>query len=245
VTALVATGLVSGYGQLRVLRDVGLDVDAGQVMTVVGPNGAGKSTLMATLAGTCGAWEGSVTLDGQDVTQVSSARRMRRGLGWVPEGRNVFTHLSVRDNLYLSCFMAGLKREYDELEAEVFEEFPILSRKHRSPAGSLSGGEQQILALARVLIRRPKVTLLDEPTVGLAPTVVDVLAGAVASRAGQGMAWVITEQNIGWLQEITTAVRVMLGGRIVGAGQSDLLRDRAALREMYFGSAEHERNSET
>jgi ABC-type branched-subunit amino acid transport system ATPase component len=237
VTALAASGLGAGYGPLKVLHGVEFDVGAGQVTTVIGPNGAGKSTLMATLAGTCRAWEGSVTLGGTDVTRVSSARRMRCGLGWVPEGRNVFRHLPVRDNLYLSCFMAGLKREYDELEAQVFEEFPVLSRKYRSPAGALSGGEQQILALARALIRRPKVTLLDEPTVGLAPPVVEVLRAAVALRADQGMAWVITEQNTGWLQEISTGVLVMLGGRIVGRGPGPLLRDRGALKDMYFGAA--------
>jgi branched-chain amino acid transport system ATP-binding protein len=243
MTALEVRGLAAGYGQLSVLRGIGFELDSGQVMTVVGPNGAGKSTLMATLAGTCQAWEGSVVLGQRDVTHVSYAKRMRHGLGWVPEGRNVFSHLSVRDNLYLSCFMAGLKREYGELESQVFEEFPVLARKHRSPAGSLSGGEQQILALARALIRRPKVTLLDEPTVGLAPRVVEVLGAAVALRAGQGMAWVITEQNIGWLQEITTSVHVMLGGRIVGTGERGLLRDRAALQELYFGSAPQTRTT--
>jgi branched-chain amino acid transport system ATP-binding protein len=236
MTVLAARGLSAGYGQLRVLRGIGFEVGSGQVMTVIGPNGAGKSTLMATLAGTCKAWEGSVTLDAQDVTQVSYAKRMRRGLGWVPEGRNVFSHLSVRDNLYLSCYMAGLKREYRDLESQVLDEFPVLSRKHQSPAGSLSGGEQQILALARALIRRPKVTLLDEPTVGLAPPVVEMLGAAVVLRADQGMAWVITEQNIGWLREITTSVLVMLGGQIVGTGERGLLRDRAALQELYFGS---------
>lgn len=235
MTALSAQDLSSGYGQLQVLHDVGLGVDAGQVMTIIGPNGAGKSTLMATLAGSNRAWEGNITLGAQDVTQISYTRRMRRGLGWVPEGRNVFADLSVRDNLYLSCFMAGLKREFGDLETQVFEEFPVLSRKYRSPAGSLSGGEQQILALARVLIRRPRVTLLDEPTVGLAPAIVGVLEAAVALRVSQGMAWIITEQNIAWLQEITTSVRVMLGGRIVGAGDRRLLRDRSALQEMYFG----------
>jgi branched-chain amino acid transport system ATP-binding protein len=237
MTALAARGLSAGYGQLQVLREVGLGVDAGQVMTIIGPNGAGKSTLMAALAGTCSAWAGTITLGAQDVTQISYPRRMRRGLGWVPEGRNVFADLSVRDNLYLSCFMAGLKREYRDLETQVFGEFPVLSRKYRSAAGSLSGGEQQILALARVLIRRPKVTLLDEPTVGLAPAIVDVLGAAIALRADQGMAWVITEQNIGWLQELTSSVRVMLGGQIVGQGDARLLRDRAALQEMYFGPA--------
>ena len=237
MSTLEIRGLTAGYGQLRVLRDIEFDVDSGQVITVVGPNGAGKSTLMAAVAGTCAAWQGSVVLDARDVTGVSYAKRMRGGLGWVPEGRNVFSHLSVRDNLYLSCFMAGLKREYGDLESQVLEEFSVLARKHKSPAGSLSGGEQQILALARALIRRPKVTLLDEPTVGLAPQVVEVLGAAVALRAGQGMAWVITEQNIGWLQEITTSVHVMLGGRIVGRGDRGLLRDRAALQELYFGAA--------
>lgn len=237
MTVLSAKGLSAGYGQLKILRGIDLEVESGQVITVLGPNGAGKSTLMASLAGTIRAWDGQVILDNSNVTQVSYAKRMRAGLGWVPEGRNVFSRLSVRDNIYLSCFMAGLKKEYSELESQLFEEFPVLAKKHLSPAGSLSGGEQQILALARALVRRPKVTLLDEPTVGLAPTIVDVLEAAVARRAAQGMAWVITEQNVGWLQEITTTVQVILGGKVVGKGDSRLLRDRATLQELYFGSA--------
>ena len=235
MTALAVRGLSAGYGQLTVLRDIGFDVGSGQVATFIGANGAGKSTLMATLAGTCAAWEGSVALGPRDVTHTSYAKRMRRGLAWVPEGRNVFAHLSVRDNLYLSCFMAGLKKQYGELESQVLGEFPVLASKHKSAAGSLSGGEQQILALARALIRRPAVTLLDEPTVGLAPQVVEVLGAAVAQRSRQGMAWVITEQNIGWLSEITTSVHVMLGGRIVATGERGLLRDRDALQRLYFG----------
>lgn len=236
MTILSAKALNTGYGQLRILHGIDLEVDTGQVVTVLGPNGAGKSTLMACLAGTIRTWDGQVLFDNSNVTHFSYAKRMRAGLGWVPEGRNVFSKLTVRDNLYLSCFMAGLKKEYSELESQLFEEFPVLAKKYVLPAGSLSGGEQQILALARALVRRPKVTLLDEPTVGLAPTIVDVLQDVVARRAAQGMAWVITEQNIGWLHDITTSVQVILGGKVVGKGDSRLLNDRAVLRELYFGS---------
>jgi branched-chain amino acid transport system ATP-binding protein len=233
--ALTMELVTSGYGQLEVVRGVSLTVASGEVTTVIGPNGAGKSTLMATAAGVRELWSGRVLLGGLDVSRTSSARRMRHGLAWVPEGRNVFGDLSVRDNLYLSCYMAGMKRQFPDLESQVVEEFPVLSRKYRHRAGGLSGGEQQILALARALVRRPAVTLLDEPTAGLAPTIVDVLASAIAARAAQGMAWVITEQNIAWLAPLTTAVHVMVGGRLIATGDASLLRDRERIRRLYFG----------
>lgn len=235
MSVLVVDGATSGYGQLQVVRGASLSVDAGQVTTVIGPNGAGKSTLMATVAGERELVSGRVLLGGRDVSRVPVAKRLRAGLAWVPEGRNVFGHLSVRDNLYLSCHMAGLKRDFAELESEVMEEFPVLARKRTALAGSMSGGEQQILALARALVRRPAATLLDEPTVGLAPTVVEVLAQAVARRADRGMAWVVTEQNVTWLADITTTVHVMVGGRFVGSGGAALLRDRELIRQFYFG----------
>lgn len=243
MTVLEGRALHSGYGQLQVVHGVTVSVNPGEVTTVIGPNGAGKSTLVATLAGARPLGKGSVALLDKDVSKSTLAKRLRQGLAWVPEGRNVFGHLSVRDNLYLSCYMAGIRRSFSELESQVMEEFPMLARKHRHAASSLSGGEQQILALARALVRRPAVTLLDEPTIGLAPTIVEVLAAAVQERARQGMAWIVTEQNIGWLAGLTTTVHVMVGGRFVGSGQSDLLGDRELIRRLYFGG-EAERRAE-
>lgn len=236
MTVLRVAGLTAGYGQLTVVRDLAMSVGAGEVVTVVGPNGAGKSTTLSAVAGAIAATSGTVELHGRDVSGLGSAARMRHGLAWVPEGRNTFSHLSVRDNLYLSCAMAGLRRQFRQLQEEISAEFPVLSRKLQAQAGSLSGGEQQILALARALVRRPVVTLLDEPTVGLAPSVVDVLGEAVRSRAAQGMAWVVTEQNVSWLHDVTSTVHVMVGGRIVATGDAALLHDRQALRDLFFGT---------
>ncbi len=234
MNVLEVRGLSSGYGPLQVLHGVDLAVPTGGVAVVVGPNGAGKSTLLATVAGVVAITRGAVHVNGADVTRRSSTKRLRGGLGWVPEGRNVFLHLSVRDNLALSARLAGIRSMFDERVEEVFELFPVLERKFKDSSGSMSGGEQQILALARMLIRRPKVALLDEPTVGLAPVIVDRLAAAVATTKAAGVAWVITEQNLGWLAGIADTAHVMRGGHLREEPDTTLLRSRDAVRRAFF-----------
>lgn len=235
--ALTVESLNSGYGSLRVVRNAGFTVGPGDVAAILGPNGAGKSTLLATLAGALPCESGRIRLLGEDVTSRPTHQRLSIGLGWVPEGRNVFLDLSVRDNLYLSARRAGLRKEFDSVSEEVVDQFPVLARKYRNPAGSLSGGEQQILALGRLLARRPKVALLDEPSVGLGPLIVDTLAEAVARQAAAGVTWIVTEQNVEWLKAVASKTYLMSGGQIVEEDdRHGVAMGTARLRDSYFGN---------
>ncbi|WP_162249842.1 MULTISPECIES: ABC transporter ATP-binding protein [unclassified Nocardioides] len=230
--------LDAGYGSLQVLWDVGLDLSAGEIGVVLGPNGAGKSTLLGAIVGDVKSGRGSVAAAGEDLTRLPSAKRLRSGLGWAPEGRNVFGHLTVRDNLRMSARLAGIRADYDELEAEVFALFPAMEQKCQALAGTLSGGQQQILAISRILVRRPVVALLDEPTIGLAPSIVEKLGEAIESTKASGVSWLIAEQNLAWLSGICERTYVLQGGRIVRVGGSEIIASRDSIREAFFGSNE-------
>jgi branched-chain amino acid transport system ATP-binding protein len=236
-TSLDVDGLDAGYGSLQVLWGVSLAVAPGEVAVVLGPNGAGKSTLLGAIAGDIKTSRGRVTVDGRDVSGHSSVVRLRSGLAWVPEGRNVFQHLTVRDNLRMSARLAGTLAGYDETQQMVFDLFPAMAEKINVSAGSLSGGQQQILAISRALVRKPKVALLDEPTIGLAPSIVDRLGAAIAATRASGVAWVIAEQNLGWLTDITDRTFVLQGGRITASGGRELIASREAVRAAFFEHA--------
>jgi branched-chain amino acid transport system ATP-binding protein len=236
-TSLDVHGLDAGYGSLQVLWDVSLSVNSGEIAVVLGPNGAGKSTLLAAIAGDIRATAGRVDVAGHDLSKLSSVRRLRSGLAWVPEGRNAFQHLTVRDNLRMSAKLAGTLKDFAETQQMVFDLFPAMGDKTHALAGTLSGGQQQILAISRALVRRPKVALLDEPTIGLAPSIVDRLGGAIAATRSTGVAWVITEQNLGWLTEITDRTYVLQGGRIAASGGRELIASREAVRAAFFEHA--------
>jgi branched-chain amino acid transport system ATP-binding protein len=240
VNSLDVESLDAGYGSLQVLWNVSLAVGQGEIAVVLGPNGAGKSTLLGAVAGDVRSPRGQVVLDGTDLSGKPSTRRLRSGLGWVPEGRNVFSHLTVRDNLKMSAKLAGKLSEYDESEAMIFELFPAMAEKIGALSGTLSGGQQQILAISRMLVRRPAVALLDEPTIGLAPSIVDRLGAAIAVTKEQGVSWLIAEQNLAWLAPITDRTYVLQGGRIRARGGQELIASREAIRRAFFEHAEAE-----
>jgi branched-chain amino acid transport system ATP-binding protein len=235
--SLEVRDLSAGYGSLRVLWDVSLTIGEGELGVVLGPNGAGKSTLMAAVAGDIRSHSGQVFSNGHDLTGQNASRRLRSGLAWVPEGRNPFKHLTVRDNLRISARLAGAKAQYGESEAMVFDLFPAMADKINAPAGSLSGGQQQILAISRALVRRPKVTLLDEPTIGLAPSIVSRLGVAIEKTLESGVSWLIAEQNLPWLQKMTDRVYILQGGRITTSGGRELIASREAIRQAFFEDA--------
>jgi branched-chain amino acid transport system ATP-binding protein len=237
VKSLEVEELSAGYGSLQVLWGVSLTVGSGEIAVVLGPNGAGKSTLLGAIAGDVRTIQGRVSVAGTDVSKRASTARLRSGLAWVPEGRNIFLHLSVRDNLRMSARLAGTLGDYDESEQMIFELFPAMKEKIVVPAGTLSGGQQQILAISRALVRRPEVALLDEPTVGLAPSIVDRLGTAIAATRASGVSWVITEQNLGWLTDITDRTYVLQGGRITASGGPELIANREAVRRAFFEHA--------
>jgi branched-chain amino acid transport system ATP-binding protein len=237
VNSLEVENLSAGYGSLQVLWGVSLTVGSGEIAVVLGPNGAGKSTLLGAISGDVRTLQGRVSVAGTDVSKRTSTARLRSGLAWVPEGRNIFLHLSVRDNLKMSARLAGMLGDYDESEQMIFELFPAMKEKIVVPAGTLSGGQQQILAISRALVRRPEVALLDEPTVGLAPSIVDRLGAAIAATRASGVSWVITEQNLGWLTDITDRTYVLQGGRITASGGPELIANREAVRRAFFEHA--------
>jgi branched-chain amino acid transport system ATP-binding protein len=240
MNSLEVEGLEAGYGSLQVLWGVSLTVGSGEIAVVLGPNGAGKSTLLGAIAGYVRSPRGRVVVAGTDISRHASARRLRSGLAWVPEGRNVFQYLSVRDNLRISAMLAGTLSRYADAEQRVFGLFPAMAEKINSVSGTLSGGQQQLLAISRALVRNPKVALLDEPTAGLAPSIVDRLGEAIAATKEAGISWVITEQNLGWLKGIADRTFVLQGGRITASGGPDLIASREAVRRAFFERAQAE-----
>lgn len=226
--------LEAGYGSLQVLWGVSLEVGAGEIAVVLGPNGAGKSTLLGAIAGDVNVTGGRVIVEGQDVSRLATSKRLRAGISWVPEGRNVFAYLTVRDNLRMSAMLAGTLSTYGEAEQMVFDLFPAMAEKVSAISGTLSGGQQQILAISRALVRSPKVTLLDEPSIGLAPSIIARLGAAIASTKQAGVSWLITEQNFVWLEAITDRAYLLRGGKVTASGGRELIASREAVRRAFF-----------
>ena len=225
----------AGYHELQVLWQVSLRVEPGELVVVAGPNGAGKSTLLRTIAGTVPLMAGGVTVQDRDVSRWSHSRRLRRGMAWVPEGRLLFDELPVRENLRLSAHVGGLPRaRFPERLDVVSRVFPELAEWLHRPAGQLSGGQQQIVAVARALVRDPRLILLDEPSVGLAPKVIGRMAEQLHGMRELGVGIVVTEQNVAWLADVATSVVVLNGGRVVGTGTPEQLASRDFVRRAYL-----------
>jgi branched-chain amino acid transport system ATP-binding protein len=194
VALLEARGVVSGYGDARILHGVDLDVGAEEIVTIIGPNGAGKSTLMKAIYGLIDCWEGRVTFAGKDVTGLRADEVTERGLCYVPQRENVFPTLTVRENLEMGAYIEETVSE--ERIADAFERFPILEERQHRRAGALSGGQQQMLALSSALMIDPELVLVDEPSAGLAPDLVDeVFDRLVTIREGTDTAILMVEQN--------------------------------------------------
>lgn len=228
---LEVDGLSAGYGPVRILSDIGFAVPAGGRLTVLGRNGVGKSTLLASLMGLTSHKGGTVRLDGHDVTTLKTFARAAAGLGYVPQTRDIFRSLTVEENL-----SAGLKgRPRDELD-RVYRMFPRLAERRNHNGMQLSGGEQQMLSLARTLLGRPSVLLLDEPLEGLAPVICDRLMETIVELARSGeMTVVLVEQQIERALDFTDDVIVVERGRIVWRGQADELRASPELIDRLLG----------
>ncbi|WP_255592550.1 ABC transporter ATP-binding protein [Bordetella sp. BOR01] len=231
--ALSVRGLKAGYGRIQVLHGIDLDLPRGQLVALVGANGAGKTTLLRTLSGLVPAREGSVILMGRDISRHAPDRRVRAGLAQVLEGRQVFGPLSVEDNLLLGGYVRG--RAASERIEEMYALFPVLKQKRMLPAGTLSGGQQQMLAIARALMSRPRVLLLDEPSMGLAPLLVSEVLGVVERLRDLDMPILLVEQNARAALALADHAYVLEVGRITvsGTGQ-DLLHD-ARVMQAYLG----------
>lgn len=226
------------YGWIQALRDVSLEVAKGEIVAVIGPNGAGKTTLLNTISGTVPARSGQITFDGQPITRLSPEKIVRLGISQVPERRQVFASMSVLDNLILGAYHRYRRDGKEEIERDlefVFEIFPILKDRIRQMAGTLSGGEQQMLALARGWMAKPKLLLMDEPSLGLAPLLTKEIFRVSAELRDHGMTILLVEQNARAALELADRAYVMESGRVVLEGTPTQLAADERVQRVYLG----------
>lgn len=236
---LEVASLKVNYGAAPALWDVSLQVQPGELVCVVGPNGAGKSTLINVIAGLHRARAGALRFNGQDITQLASHRFCAAGIAIVPEGRRLFTGMTVLENLELGSYLSAAKSRRASSLEEVLALFPALKQKLPHAAGSLSGGQQQMVAIARALMSRPQLLLLDEPSLGLAPTVVLDMFAAIRAINGGGTSVLLVEQNVAMAMELANRAYVMEEGRIVAEGLASELMDRPEIQKAYLGLETH------
>jgi branched-chain amino acid transport system ATP-binding protein len=224
------------YGGLQALSDVSLEVARGQFVAVVGPNGAGKSTLFKAISGTVAPSAGTIEYDGRDLLGLTPSERARLGIAHVPEGRQVFASMSVLENLEMGAFAGADRVRWGELLPTILELFPILAERRDQLAGTLSGGEQQMLAIGRGLASAPELLMLDEPSMGLAPTVVDAIFDRIQLIHQQhGITVLLVEQRVAEALEFCDLGYVLETGRVVLEGSHELLMADARIRRAYLG----------
>jgi len=228
-------GLHVTYGDAPALWDVSLRVAPEELVAVVGPNGAGKTTLVNAIARLLPIRGGRVRLDGVDVTRAGAHEIGRHGVALVPEGRRLFGGMTVEENLDIGCYRRQARRARDESLARVFAMFPILGERRRQRAGSLSGGQQQMLAVGRALMARPRLLLFDEPSLGLAPAVVDHLFEIIRAIHADGVSILLIEQNVVKALEVAGRAYLLEEGRILAEGPPAELLARSHLRQAYLG----------
>ena len=234
---LSASGLRSGYGRIEALHGIDLNVAEGEIVTLIGANGAGKSTLLMTICGEPRARGGSVTFDGAEIAHLAPWQIAARGIAHVPEGRRIFPRMTVMENLMLGAVTAPT-RNFEESLARVFALFPLLLERSRQRGGTLSGGEQQMLAIGRALMARPRLLLLDEPSLGLAPLVTKRIFDAIGEiNARDGVTVFLVEQKAYHALKLASRGYVMVNGRIALAGTSSELAANAEIRAAYLDGA--------
>lgn len=223
------SGLTAAYGQVTAVRDVSLSIEAGGILAVIGANGAGKSTLLKTIAGSVPAKSGTITFEGEDITSMNAFDRVRRGVAMVPEGRKLFPSLTVQENLQTA--LASKRKGSWDLDA-VYELFPLVSERRTRRAGNLSGGEQQATAIARALLTNPKLLLLDEVSLGLAPAVINELYARLPLILEQGTGILLVEQDVAQAMKVADEVHCLLQGHTSLTGKN---LDMAQISAAYFG----------
>jgi len=230
--ALAIAGLRTGYGHVEVLREVDIRVGTGEFVTIIGSNGAGKSTLMKTIVGLLPAWSGSIRVAGADTGNITPERAVRSGVTLVPEGRMLFSSMTVEENLELGAYTS---RDVRTPRERVFELFPVLEERRSQSAATLSGGEQQMLAVGRALMSSPRLLLLDEPSLGLAPRVIAEIFRALDLLREQGMTILLVEQDAHLALKHADRGYVMRTGEIALSGSSAELLSNDDVRQIYLG----------
>ena len=225
------------YGQIHALKGVSLTVDKGEIVTLIGANGAGKSTLLKTTSGLLRPSQGSILLDGKDLTQYPPHEIVARGVVQVPEGRRVFGRLTVTENLEMGAFAISDQKLIKENLERVFNLFPRLKERSRQVSGTLSGGEQQMLAMGRALMANPRVLLLDEPSMGLAPVLVDGIFDTIRQLHAEGTTILLVEQNARMALDVADRGYVLQSGAVVLSDNAENLRQNELVRQAYLGES--------
>ena len=232
---LTLDGLVARYGPVTALAGVSLTVEAAEFVCLIGANGAGKSTTLKAISGLVPAAAGRIRFDGQDIHGLPAQEILRRGIAHCPEGRRVFPYMTVDENLAMGAYLRSDHAAVASDLARVFAHFPILAERRRQPAGTLSGGEQQMLAIGRALMARPRLILFDEPSLGLAPAVVERVFAIIAGIQREGTTVLMVEQNAYMALKLASRAYVMETGRIVLEGPAEALARNEHVRKAYLG----------
>ena len=222
------------YGKIHAVKDVSFEVHKGETVSLIGANGAGKSTILQTISGLIPAKTGVVKFDGEDISKVESFKLVKKGLAHVPEGRRCFLDMSVLENLQMGCFTRSSKGISKDMET-VFELFPRLKERLHQEAGTLSGGEQQMLAIGRALMSRPKLLILDEPSLGLTPILVEQIFDIIQALNKKGTTILLVEQNAEMALQISHRAYVLESGRVVLSGTGEELAQNPEVKKAYLG----------
>ena len=228
-------GLHASYGPVRALEDISLEVMAGQIVTLLGANGAGKTTTLNCISGQVSVTKGSVIFEGEDLTNATPERVVSRGIVQVPEGREVFPKMTVADNLLLGGWLQKDRKQRARNLDRIYELFPRLHERMNQVAGTLSGGEQQMLMIGRALMARPKLIMLDEPSLGLSPILVDQVFATIRRIHADGLAILLVEQNASAALNVSSFGYILENGEIAYKGTSKYLKESAHVREAYLG----------
>ena len=222
------------YGQIQALHDVSIDIQKGEIVTLIGANGAGKTTLMMTICGDPQASSGQIRFDGEELSSLNTPEIMRKGLAIVPEGRRVFSGMTVEENLFMGSYFRN-KDEAEKTVQHVLELFPRLEERYKQRAGTMSGGEQQMLAIGRAMMSKPRLLLLDEPSLGLAPIIIQQIFDIIQRLRDEGVTIFLVEQNANQALRIADRGYVLENGRIVKSDTGENLLTDASVREAYLG----------
>lgn len=237
MTLLKLDNVYAGYGAIEALRGISLTVDEGEIVTLIGSNGAGKSTTLKTISGIVQAGKGTIQFAGEAIEKLPPHVIVQKGLGHVPEGRRIFPRMTVLENLEMGAYVSNNKQQFKESLDRVMELFPRLQERLSQKGGTLSGGEQQMLAIGRAMMMRPKILLLDEPSMGLAPLLVEQIFEIVRELNHQGTTILLVEQNANQALQIASRGYVIVSGDIILHDTAENLRHNEMVREAYLGTA--------
>jgi branched-chain amino acid transport system ATP-binding protein len=233
---LTVEALECRYGKVAAVRELSLEVRKGELVSLIGANGAGKTTTLKAISGVLAPSAGRVTFEGEDITRASARRVLQLGIAHCPEGRRVFPYMTVRENLEMGSYLRKDKAGIEADMSRLYERFPILHERHGQAAGTLSGGEQQMLAIARALMSRPKLVMFDEPSLGLAPNIVERTFDIIRQIRAEGVTVVMVEQNALAALELSDRSYVMEQGRVSLTGTGQALLDDPHVRRAYLGA---------